>query len=380
MMYFDNAATSLQKPREVQEAVCRAFSTLGNAGRGAHDPTLLAARTVYETREKLAGLFHAEAPTRIAFASNATEALNTVLMGLFSCGDHVLTTECEHNSVLRPLYLLEKQGVEVSFIHADRKGRLCYEELEEKRRENTRAVVITHASNLTGNVTDLERVASFTREHGLLLIVDASQTAGILPIDVQKTGIDVLCFTGHKGLLGPQGTGGMYVREGLSVRPLKVGGSGVHSYAREHPSEMPTALEAGTLNAHGIAGLCAALSYLEKTGIDQIYQKEQQLAARFVKGIRKIENVCVYGDFDAQVRAAIVSLNIGEEDSGSVSDWLWEDYEICVRAGAHCAPLMHRALGTERQGAVRFSFSHYNTEWEIDCAIEAIRTLAESVC
>lgn len=380
MMYFDNAATSFQKPPEVQKAVYRAFSTVGNAGRGAHAPTLQAARLVYETRERLAGLFHAENPSRIAFTSNATEALNTAIMGLFSNGDHILTTECEHNSVLRPLYLLEKQGVEVTFIHADNKGCLCYEEMEEKCRENTRAVVITHASNLTGNVTDLERVAAFTKKHGLLLIVDASQTAGILPIDVQRMGIDVLCFTGHKGLLGPQGTGGIYVREGVSVRPLKVGGSGIHSYAKEHPSEMPTALEAGTVNAHGIAGLCASLSYLERTGIENIYQKERMLANRFVKGIRDIENVRLYGDFDAQTRAAIVSLNIGEEDSASVSDWLWEDYEICVRAGAHCAPLMHRALGTEEQGAVRFSFSHYNTVQEIDCAIEAVRTLAQAAC
>lgn len=376
MIYLDNAATTFHKPPEVEKAVAEAMHTVGNAGRGAHAATLGASRLIYDTRAKLAQLFGISDPLRIAFTSNATEALNIAIQGIFSHGDHVISTVCEHNSVLRPLYLIEEEGVEVSLLSADHKGRLDYDRLEELYRPNTKAVVITHASNLTGNVTDLEKVGEFTRRHGILLIVDASQTAGVIPIDVEKSGIDVLCFTGHKGLLGPQGTGGIYVREGICVRPLKVGGSGIHSYEKEHPSVMPTALEAGTLNSHGIAGMNAAVSYLLSVGVKQVGQQERALADRFVQGVQEIENVRLYGDYNMKERVGIVTLNIGDIDSATVSDWLWEDYEIAVRPGAHCAPLMHEALGTQKQGAVRFSFSHYNTEKEVDAAVEAVRSLA----
>lgn len=375
MIYFDNAATAIRKPPEVEEAVIQAIRTAGNAGRGVHEPTLNASRILYRTREKLAELFGVPNPLRIAFACNATEALNTAIRGLLKPGDHVITSVCEHNSVLRPLYRLEEQGVELSFLGADEKGRLRYDSLDELFRDNTKAVVITHASNLTGNVTDLGRIASFTKTHGLLLIVDAAQSAGILPIRAEQMGIDILCFTGHKGLLGPQGTGGIYVKEGIEIEPLKTGGSGVHSYDRRHPAVMPTALEAGTLNVHGIAGLGAAVSYLLQTGVDAICRKEMELARRFVAGIQDFPEIHIYGDQEAQTRTGIVSLNIGEEDSGRISDILWEDYGICVRAGAHCAPLMHKTLGTVSQGAVRFSFSHYNTEEEVDFAIQALREL-----
>lgn len=377
MIYLDSSATSFLKPPQVAEAVCRAFGTVGNAGRGAHAATLGAARMIYDTREKLARLFHVRSPARICFTSNATESLNIAIHGLIGAGDHVITTACEHNSVLRPLYLKEQEGAGLSILPADRQGRILYEKMEEYRRPDTKAVVITHASNLTGNVTDLQRVAAFTRKHGLLLILDASQTAGSLKIDVEEMGIDVLCFTGHKGLLGPQGTGGIYIREGIAAAPLKVGGSGVHSFDKAHPADMPTALEAGTLNGHGIAGLNAALDFLEETGIDAIHAKEDALARAFAKGVSKIPQVVLYGDMQAALRAPIVSLNIGEMDSATVSDILWEDYEICVRAGAHCAPLMHEALGTVEQGTVRFSFSYFNTEEEVETAINAVREIAE---
>lgn len=376
MIYFDNAATTIQKPPEVEQAVLRALRTAGNAGRGAHEPTLNASRIVYDTREKLAKLFEISDPLRIAFTCNATEALNLAIQGIVGPNDHIITSVCEHNSVLRPLYRMEEQGTELSFIKTDEKGRLLYDSMDGLLRKNTRAVVITHASNLTGNVTDLEKIASFAKAHGLLMIVDASQSAGVLPIKAEQTGIDVLCFTGHKGLLGPQGTGGIYVREGLAIDQLKVGGSGVRSFDRKHPAVMPTALEAGTLNVHGIAGLGAAVSYLLQTGVDTVHKRETELSDRFVKGIRMLPDVRIYGDVDAELRTGIVSLNIGEEDSGRISDILWEDYGICTRAGAHCAPLMHRALGTGKQGAVRFSFSYYNTAEEVDAAIGAIRELA----
>lgn len=377
MIYLDSSATSFLKPPQVEEAVCRAFHTIGNSGRGAHAPTLNASRLIYDTREKLAGLFGIREPSRIAFTCNATEALNIAVCGLVKPGDHVITTACEHNSVLRPLYRKEAEGAELTILPADKKGRIQYEDLEKSIREHTKAVIITHASNLTGNVTDLKRVSEFTRKYGLVLVVDASQTAGYFPINVEEMGIDILCFTGHKGLMGPQGTGGIYVREGLELASFKVGGSGVHSFDKVHPLEMPTVLEAGTLNGHGIAGLHAALEFLEQVGVDTIHQKEEALARRFYEGVRLLPQVVIYGDPESELRAPIVSLNIGDMDSAAVSDILWEDYEICVRAGAHCAPLMHQALGTVEQGAVRFSFSYFNTEKEVDQAVEAIREIAE---
>lgn len=377
MIYLDSSATSFLKPPQVAEAVFRSFNTIGNAGRGAHAPTLNASRLIYDTREKLAALFGTPDPSRIAFTCNATEALNIAIHGAIHPGEHVITTACEHNSVLRPLYLKEKEGTELTIIPADIKGRIRYDLLESSVKSNTSAIVLTHASNLSGNVTDLAFVSNFAKKHGLLLIVDASQTAGSLPINVVKMGIDILCFTGHKGLFGPQGTGGLYVREGLTLSPLKSGGSGIHSFDRQHPTDMPTALEAGTLNGHGIAGLNAGLDYILSTGVKNIHAKEISLSRRFVNGISDISDLKLYGDIDAPLRTPIISLNIGNMSSASVSDILWEDYEICVRAGAHCAPLMHKTFGTEKQGAVRFSFSCFNTEAEIDTAIQAMHEIAE---
>ena len=377
MIYLDNAATTIHKPEGVAQAMVQALNSLGNSGRGAHEATLDASRIIYGTREKLARLFGIKDPMRIAFTCNATESLNIAINGLFEKGDHVITTMCEHNSVLRPLYRLEENGVELSILPADSKGVPMYGELEQLIQKNTRAIVITHASNLSGNVTDLGRVSAIAQKYKLLLVVDASQSAGCIPIDVEKMGIDVLCFTGHKGLMGPQGTGGIYVREGIKSAPLKVGGSGVKSFDKEHPDTMPTALEAGTLNGPGIAGLGASVSWLLKQGVEQIHEKELSLSRRFLKGIAEIPDITIYGDIDSQMRTAIVSLNLGDVDSAEVSDWLWEDYGIAVRAGAHCAPLMHQTLGTEQQGAVRFSFSCFNTEEEVDAAIQALKELQE---
>lgn len=264
MIYMDNAATTLRKPDAVKQAVLAAFDTMGNAGRGASEPALDASRVIYATREKLAHFFNAESAFRIVFTANSTESLNIAIKGLFCPGDHVITTVLEHNSVLRPLYECREHGVELSILGCDEKGNISYDEMERAIKGNTRAVVCTHASNLTGNMIDLDRVGEITKKHGLLFVVDASQTAGVWPIDVRKTGIDVLCFTGHKGLLGPQGTGGMYVRTDVGIRPLLSGGSGIDTYNPHHPSQMPTALEAGTLNGHGIAGLGAKQSRIWK--------------------------------------------------------------------------------------------------------------------
>lgn len=379
MIYLDNAATTFQKPKEVVEAVSEALLSLGNSGRGAHGASLDASRVIYDTRRLLSQLFHGGDPSRIAFTANSTESLNMAVEGLFEPGDHVITTAMEHNSVLRPLYRLKERGLQLTIVPADKLGRINQQDLEDAVLENTKGIVITHASNLTGNLNDLESVGRICRKKKLLLVVDASQTAGVFPIDMESMGIDVLCFTGHKGLLGPQGTGGICVREGLFIRPLLVGGSGVKSYSKTHPAEMPEALEAGTLNGHGIAGLHGALRYIMGIGTETIRNRELMLMRQFYDGVRSLPGVTVYGDFSEESlrrRAPIVALNIRDYDSGEVADELAESYGIYTRAGAHCAPLMHQALGTASQGAVRFSMSHFNKEEEIEAAIHAVRELS----
>ena len=376
MIYLDNAATTLQKPPQVVDAVVQAMGSFGNSARGTHEGALAASRIIYDTRCKLASLFGCKRADHVAFTCNSTEALNAAIHGCIRSGEHVISTDLEHNSVLRPLYRLEaEENVSVSFVPADKRGNIDYADFERLLRPETRTVVCTHASNLTGNVLDLARIGAFAHAHGLLFIVDASQSAGVLPIDMEKMHIDVLCFTGHKSLMGPQGTGGLCVREGVDIRPWKVGGTGVQTYSAAQPAQMPTRLEAGTLNGHGIAGLGASLDFLRETGIDTIHAHETALLRRFVAGAREIPGVTLYGDFDRE-RTAVAALNIAGLDSGEVSDILAEDYGIATRPGAHCAPRLHRALGTEEQGAVRFSFGWYNTEEEVDEALRAVREIA----
>ena len=377
MIYLDNAATTLHKPQQVIDAVVHAMQSMGNCARGTHEEALDAARTVYDARVRLASLFGCPRVDHVAFTANSTEALNIAINGLIDPGDHVISTDLEHNSVLRPLYRLEAEhGAELSFVPADKLGNVDYADFERLMKPNTRAVVCTNASNLTGTVLDIERIAKTAHSHGALVIVDASQTAGCWPIDMKKMGIDVLCFTGHKGLMGPQGTGGICVKEGIEIRPFKVGGSGVQSYSRTHPAEYPTRLEAGTLNGHGIAGLGAAAKFISETGVENIHAKERSLMLRFYEGVKNIEGVTVYGDFTKD-KTAIVALNIRDYESGEVSYELSESYGIATRPGAHCAPRMHKALGTAEVGAVRFSFSFYNTEEEIDEAVRAVAELAK---
>ena len=377
MIYLDNAATTLHKPPGVIEAVAAAMQTAGNAGRGAHGASLGASGVIYSARRKLAALFGCPRADHVAFTANATGALNIAIYGLLGPGDHAISTDLEHNSVLRPLYDLEERGMALDFVPADRHGRVRVEDFEALMRPDTKAVVCTHASNVTGNALDIPRIAQIAHRHGAYLIVDASQTAGSFPIDMTAMGIGVLCFTGHKGLMGPQGTGGLCVRPGVELQPLMRGGSGVQSYDRHQPSHYPTRLEAGTLNGHGIAGLGAAVDYINEAGLEALAQRERALARRFYEGVSGMDGVTVYGDFSRQARAAIVSINIRDYDSAVVSDALYTDWGIATRPGAHCAPRMHAALGTTEQGVVRFSFSPFNTEDETDAAIEAVKALSE---
>ncbi len=377
MLYLDNAATTLQKPPCVMEAMMAAMSQAGNAARGVNAASLNAARMVNDARRELADFFDFSSPNRICFTSNATEALNTVIKGFFRKGDHVITTAMEHNSVLRPLFCLEDAGIiRLSLIGADEKGRISYEELEQNIEEHTRAVVMQHASNVTGNVNDLSRVGEICRRKNIALIVDAAQTAGSIPISMDKMNIAALCFTGHKGLMGPQGTGGLLVREDMEIRPLKEGGSGIHSYDRRQPAAYPEHLEAGTLNTHGIAGLHAAVRFLTEEGVEEVGRHEAALAQAFYERIKDIPNIKLYGDFEGP-RTGVVSLNIEGFDSGEVADELMERFAIATRSGAHCAPLAHRMLKTVDTGAVRFSFSYYNTMEDVKTAASAVQILAK---
>lgn len=380
MIYLDNAATTMRKPREVVDAVCEAMGSLGNAGRGASAGALDAGRVVLRCREAMARLLGCPRADHVCFLANSTAALNAALSGLVEPGDRVVTTVLEHNSVLRPLArLADERGAEVAYAGCDEHGLLDMESLERLVTPGTRLVAVTHGSNVTGNLVDVARVARIAHAAGALCVVDASQTAGAVPIDMSEMGLDVVCFTGHKALMGPQGTGGMAVAEGVDVRPWAEGGSGVHSFERRHPLEWPTRLEAGTLNAHGLAGLSAAVAYIEKVGGPAaVGTHEHAMARRLYEGVRGVPGVTVYGawDVDAALCGGVVSLNVGDLDSGEVADALAQGWGIACRAGAHCAPLMHRALGTERQGVVRLSCGWFTTEDEVDVAAAAVREIA----
>ena len=380
-VYLDNAATTMQKPPCVVEAVTAALTSFGNSGRDTGGHALDASRVIYDARCLISDLFNLGNPKQVVFTCNSTEALNMAIRGLFHRGDHVISSVMEHNAVLRPLYDIEEdQGVSHTFIGVDEKGRLLVSEIEKNIRPETKALIFTHASNVTGNANDLHAIGRIAKKHGLLFIVDASQTAGVLPIDMQDMNIDIVAFTGHKGLYGPQGTGGMTIREGIDIHPLKSGGTGVLSYLKHQPEEMPTHLECGTMNAHGLAGLHASLNWLVKeVGIDQVHAHEIALAKRFYEGLKDMEAIRFYGDYDTDQRAAIVSLNIADYDSSEVSDQLESDYGISTRPGAHCAPLIHEAMGTVNQGMVRFAFSWFNTEEDVDYAIKAVRELATDI-
>ena len=378
MIYLDNAATTMHKPQSVIDAVAQAMCLLGNAGRGATSGALDAARTIHACRAKLARLLGCPRADHVCFTPNSTAALNTAINGVVRPGDRVVTTVLEHNSVLRPLNrLAAERGVTVEHAGCDASGVLDYDELEQLVTPGTRAVVATQASNVTGNAVDVACVAAVAHAAGALVIVDASQSAGTAHIDMQAMGLDVVCFTGHKGLMGPQGTGGLAVAEGIDVAPWAMGGTGVHSFDELQPLEWPTRLEAGTLNGHGIAGLSAGLDFIEaRGGVEAIAAHERALAGRFLAGVREIPGITLYGAFDQPTRSAIVSLNVGDIDSAEISDALMQGWGIATRPGAQCAPLMHRALGTERQGVVRFSFGYFNTDEDVDTAIDALCDLA----
>ncbi len=377
MYYFDNAATTVQKPQTVADAVYDVLSSglYGNPSRGAHGYSLRAYELVLDAKEQVKGLFHAGPDYDVAFTHNSTTALNLVLKGLLRPGDHVLTTMWEHNAVLRPLYQLEKEGVAIDFIGSDaHTGQLRYEEMEQKIRPETKLLVCNHASNVTGNVLDLSCIASFCQNYGLFLVVDASQSAGVVPIDMSDGTVTAVCFTGHKSLYGPGGTGGVCIRRDAPVRPVLTGGDGVHAFDHDQPGGVPAILEAGTSNVAGIAGLRAGVAYI-RDHWQQLRQKQADLNARFLQGLRSIPGLVIYGDF-SRPRVPVFAVNFSGAESAVVSDILWETYGIATRPGFHCAPLLHESLGTKQQGAVRFSLSSFTTEEDLEAALVALKKIS----
>ncbi len=377
MYYFDNAATTVQKPQTVADAVYDVLSSglYGNPSRGAHGYSLRAYELVLDAKEQVKGLFHAGPDYDVAFTHNSTTALNLVLKGLLRPGDHVLTTMWEHNAVLRPLYQLEKEGVAIDFIGSDaHTGQLRYEEMEQKIRPETKLLVCNHASNVTGNVLDLSCIVSFCQNHGLFLVVDASQSAGVVPIDMSDGTVTAVCFTGHKSLYGPGGTGGVCIRRDAPVRPVLTGGDGVHAFDHDQPGGVPAILEAGTSNVAGIAGLRAGVAYI-RDHWQQLRQKQADLNARFLQGLRSIPGLVIYGDF-SRPRVPVFAVNFPGAESAVVSDILWETYGIATRPGFHCAPLLHESLGTKQQGAVRFSLSSFTTEEDLEAALVTLKKIS----
>lgn len=375
MIYFDNAATSLPKPKVVVDAVSESLMNYGNASRGLHSASMNALKKVYETRKLIAEFFGFRHPERVIFTANGTQSLNMAIRGILKPGDHVITTILEHNSVLRPLYLMEESGVKITIVKGDVRGMISYDEVKAAIQENTKALICTHASNVTGDAINLEEFGDLCYKHNIKFIVDAAQSAGILPIHMEQYKISILCFSGHKGLLGPQGIGGLCIHENVEISSCFVGGTGIESYSKFQPKGMPESLEAGTLNSHGIAGLHAGIRYLMQNKVE-IRKKEIELTKRFYTGIQNIPSVVIYGNHNTDYRTPVVALNIGTYDSGMVSDALFLRYQIATRSGAHCAPLLHQAIGTMNQGIVRFSFSFFNSNDEIDIGIQGIRELA----
>jgi len=378
MYYFDQAATSLQKPKAVADAVYHAISseTLGNPNRGGHNASIQSSRIIYETREAIQKLFHAQ-NYHVVLTKNATEAINIALKGLFKKGEHLITTVMEHNSVLRPLYELEDKGLALDFVACDKSsGQLLYNQFELLLSEQTKAVVVTCASNVTGNVTNLKWISDFCKKHQLKLIVDGASTAGIIDINLDELEIDIFCFTGHKSLYGPQGTGGMCIKKGTKIKPLTTGGSGFATFSKEHPAELPESLEAGTMNVHGFAGLCAGIQYILDQSVTKLHHHVKELMMYFYENTKHLDEIKIYGD-PTQINTGIVALNVGKYDSAEISETLDERFQILTRPGSHCAPLMHQQLGTVDQGVVRFSFSPFHTMGDVKYAADAIEQLVK---
>lgn len=380
MIYLDNAATSFPKPEEVYLAVENTMRNQGaNPGRSGHKRAIEAGRIIFEARESIAKLIEVEDPLKIAITLNATEALNVAIKGFLKKGDHVVTTSMDHNSVLRPIKTLETLGVSNTIVQCNKDGELNPKNVEKAIRPNTKLIAVTHASNVTGTIMPISDVGDIAQRLGVCFLVDAAQTAGVYDVSVKENKIDLLAMTGHKGLLGPQGTGVLYIAEGFEVAQLKEGGTGSKSENLLQPNFMPDKYESGTPNTPGIAGLSKGVEYILKKGIESIRAHEENLVEHFIYELKKIDAIRIYGVNNFKKRAAVVSINIGNEDSAEISYVLDKEYNIATRAGLHCAPLAHKTIGTFEQGTVRFSFGIFNTHVEIERVIAAIKEIVKQI-
>lgn len=378
--YFDNSATSHPKPQTVREKVSEALLDFnGNPGRSGYKKAVKIDREIYNTRAKIAEFFNIKNPLQIAFTANASESLNFAVKGAGLHDCHVITSVLEHNSVLRPLHFLEdEKNVSLSFAEPKENSEEFIKNISSLIREDTKAVVINHISNVTGYIADIEKIGKLCREKNLLFIVDASQSVGFAHIDVEKQNINILCFTGHKSLFGIQGTGGIYVEEGIKLNPLLEGGTGSFSKLPRQPESMPELLECGTLNTPGILSMGAGIDFINSVGLDKMREHEIKLTKLFIEKISDLKNVIIYGEKNIE-RGPVVSININGVPSSDLSAVLDEEYNICTRSGFHCAPLAHKYLGTYDYGCVRFSFGYFNTEEEILYAANAVKEISEYI-
>ena len=378
MIYLDNAATSRPKPPEVIQAMSNFMNNVcANSGRSGHRLAIQASRIVYETREAIAEFFNVTDPLRVVFTMNATESLNLAMRGSLSDGDHVITSSMEHNSVMRPLRALEAQGIEVTVVQCSEQGFLDPGDVEKAIKPNTKMVVLNHASNVIGSLAPVKEIGFLTEDYGLLFLLDAAQTAGAYPIDVQKINVDLLAFTGHKSLYGPPGTGGLYIHEGVQLEPLKWGGTGSRSEEEHQPGFLPDKHESGTLNVVGIAGLGTGARFVMREGVEAIRARERELTQRLTNNLLNVPGVTVYGGLNADHQIGVVSFNIQGISPSEVGLHLDDEYNIMCRVGLHCAPAAHKTIGTFPDGTVRFGLGAFTTEDEIDAAIQAVKELAE---
>jgi len=381
MIYLDNAATSYSKPKEVGRAMLHFLEKVGaSPGRSGHRLSIEAGRIIYQVRENLAVLFNIDDPLRIIFTLNVTEALNLALKGLLRPGDQVITSSMEHNSVMRPLRELEKKGVEIKIISCSPQGILNPVDIERAIKKNTKLIVLNHGSNVIGSILPITIVGEIAREHNILFLVDAAQTAGCYPLDIKKDNIDLLAFTGHKALFGPSGTGGLVIGERVDIKklnPLKVGGTGSQSESEEQPDFLPDIYESGTPNTVGLSGLNEGVLFILKEGVDKIRQHELSLSRRLITGLKEIPGVIFYGEEQVEDRVAVISFNIKDQLPSEVGLRLDEEYDIMCRVGLHCAPAAHKTIGTFPIGTIRFSMSWFNTFEEVDQTIIAVKNIAE---
>ena len=378
MIYLDNGATTFPKPKVVTDKIMECYlGYAGNPGRSGHKLAMKMDLEIYETREKICKLINGTEVLNVIFTFNATDSLNLAIKGVLEEGDHVITTSMEHNSVLRPLNQLRKEGkIELSIVYADDKGYIDPKKIFEALTPNTKMIVTTHMSNVFGTIVDIKAIGDFCKENNILYLVDASQSIGVLDIDVQEMNIDLLAFPGHKALFGPMGTGALYIKEGIIVKPLKEGGTGSYSHSIDQPDIYPDSLESGTHNGVGIIALGKGIDFINEVGIENIRNHEMSLKNHFIELLKDNEDVILYGTLDDR-QGAVVSLNVKDMDSSEISYILSDEFDIYTRPGFHCAPLAHKTMGTEELGAIRFSFGYYNTLEEVEKTVEALLNIIE---